>query len=965
MANIGKADLLIVPKFDGLQKRVKRALDGVEKDYESSGKRSGQGFGKGLGSSGAAIGAFSAITSKAIDSIASHVGDATARFDTMNNYPKVMESLGYSTRDAEASIGKMGDRLSSLPTRLDDMATTVQGLAVITGDLDKATDAGLALNDMLLASGSSTQLTTAAMEQFRQMLSKGKPEMEDWKSLTSAMPGQMDQLAKSMLGPTANANDLYKALGGGGEATISMEQLLDQIIKLDKQGGDGFQSFQKQAETATGGVRTSMSNMSNAITKGIAGTMDAIGKENIAGTFNGIKDVINSAFKAVNGVISKTMPLIKGVVENLKPMAPAIATAVGAFAGFKVLGGVASHFRDTIRAMDEFSRSGADIPKSLSPANLAFTAAAAGVSLLVSAYVDVKRKQENFETSTKGLAETVADTATLSGYTETIDNIGGAAKPAAMNVDKLAESTAKHVEAMEHNNSTAEAQIAKLNTAQKVIDECAGKTELSAEQQGKLEWAVKALNDELGINITKTDVMAGEYRDADGNVVNLKDSVYKLIEAKKEEARVAALTANLTEAYQSQSDAAATLAQAQANYNQQVDYWSQKFPDMSREQIEAEKVGRKWHDELDRAQGIYDNATSAVGNLETQLGTQAQAMNADASELERFCSATSPLFQATLAQNGTNVAQLSQSLGDLGVDTSSLKSLSEDQLNQLAQCYDGTKGSIVGKLGELNVAMGNTDAVTAAKAESMAAHMRGMDGSFAQSMADMGYDLNALAGKLSDAGVSTQTLNGIGSGNLLALARNCNGDMDQMVSAIQRYNDKDLEHKNSEVNVAHGSLDDANAGIKKFNNQPKNLGTKEGHVNIFQNIIEKVFHASGGIRTHADGGITAPQPRGAGIATQAVPLDIVGEDGAEAIVPLTNRRYSQPFADIIAERVVKRAAAERPDEERLTADDIAAAIVRGLSRTGFRLEMDADGMALRLAPAIDRQLGYRTEMGYA
>ena len=37
--------------------------------------------------------------------------------------------------------------------------------------------------------------------------------MEDWRSLTTAAPGQMDQLAKSMLGPTANANDLYAALG--------------------------------------------------------------------------------------------------------------------------------------------------------------------------------------------------------------------------------------------------------------------------------------------------------------------------------------------------------------------------------------------------------------------------------------------------------------------------------------------------------------------------------------------------------------------------------------------------------------------------------------------------------------------------------------------------------------------------------------------------------------------------------
>ena len=37
-----------------------------------------------------------------------------------------------------------------------------------------------------------------------------------------------------------------------------------------------------------------------------------------------------------------------------------------------------------------------------------------------------------------------------------------------------------------------------------------------------------------------------------------------------------------------------------------------------------------------------------------------------------------------------------------------------------------------------------------------------------------------------------------------------------------------------------------------------------------------------------------------------MPLDIVGEAGAEAIVPLTNRRYSQPFADIIADSVTDK-----------------------------------------------------------
>ena len=238
MAEIGRADLLIVPRFDNLTKSVESALGKCEgqasKSGSSLGKSTGSGFGKGLAGSGAMIGAFSTLTSKAMDSISSHVGSAISRFDTLNNYPKVMQSLGCSADSANASIGKMSDRLSTLPTRLDDMVSVVQGITATVGDLDKATDVGLALNDMLIASGSSTQLCSAAMEQFRQILSKGKPEMEDWRSLTTAAPGQMDQLAKSMLGPTANANDLYAALGGGGkDPTITLDQLMDMMVELD------------------------------------------------------------------------------------------------------------------------------------------------------------------------------------------------------------------------------------------------------------------------------------------------------------------------------------------------------------------------------------------------------------------------------------------------------------------------------------------------------------------------------------------------------------------------------------------------------------------------------------------------------------------------------------------------------------------------------------------------------------
>lgn len=831
MATLGRADVVLVPKFEGLTAAVEKQLKEVEGRYQSSGGKSGDGFSKGLLSSSASFGVFSNLASRAMDTVSAHVGDAVARFDTLNNYPKVMQSLGYSADDADRSISAMSDRLSTLPTRLDDMASTVQGLSVITGDLDQATEAGLALNDMLLASGSSTQLTTAAMEQFRQMLSKGKPEMEDWKSLTSAMPGQMDQLAKSMLGPTANANDLYAALGGGkNQATISMDELLNEIIRLDKEGGEGFASFRDQAETASGGIATSMANTANAVTKGIAGTLDAIGKENIAGAFNGVKSAINDAFGAINGVVRSARPAIDQIGKSLGGLAPSALTAVAAFAGFKTVGSTLVNVSSKMAAVAEEGFSLASVNGALgtsfSPVTLGITAAAAVAGVLASAYIESRKRSDDLRSATDGLDEAVSRSTALDDYTATIEKVGEGAGLTAKSVDKLAESTARHVQSIEEINAKAEEQIATLNSVQGIIDESVGKTDLSAEAQGRLEWALKTLNEQMGLNITKNDVLNGQYVDADGNVKNLKESIDGLIESKKAEARAAALTDSLTEAYQVQTDAAKTLAQARQDYNDEVEWFMRNVEGITRADAEYRASQGETGRALESAKGQYDSAAGAVKNLESELGLQTAATTESATELERWAGSTSELFRASLEASGTSVSMLCEDLAGLGADTNALSSLTEEQLLSIADSYDGTAASV--------------------------------------------------AQKLSDMGVS-----------------------------IENYNYVELEDKDASVAVSHGSMTNALDEIHRWNSMGSYLGKKVGEVvTSVTKVVSERRNAAGGIRLNAAGGYRT-HADGA-IATRAVPLDIVGEDGAEAIVPLTNRRYSQPFADLIAEGVGNR-----------------------------------------------------------
>ena len=259
---------------------------------------------------GAVAGVVSTVFEKAMDVVSSSIDSAVSRVDTMNNFPRVMEGLGYSADSAAASIQLMSDHLTGLPTRLDAMTTSVQKIVPTVKDVGKATDIMLSFNDALLAGGASTQVQEAALEQFSQVLAKGKPELEDWRSIQTAMPGQLDQVAQAMLGAGASSNDLYEAMKNG---TVSIEDFEQAFIDLDQNGLDGFASFAEQAKTGTAGIATSFANLQNAVTKAVAKVIDAIGVENITTPIESARTAINGAADWLAGKVEWA----KGILDKL------------------------------------------------------------------------------------------------------------------------------------------------------------------------------------------------------------------------------------------------------------------------------------------------------------------------------------------------------------------------------------------------------------------------------------------------------------------------------------------------------------------------------------------------------------------------------------------------------------------------------------------------------------------------
>lgn len=284
--------------FDGSD--VKGQVAKTTSDFKEAGEKAGSTFGNAIS---VAMGSMiSKGVSKVISTINSNLSSAINRVDVMNNFPKVMKSLGFSAEEADASIKLMSSRIDGLPTTLNGLVGDVQKLTATMGNLNtgmvNATSVGIALNDMFLAGGKGTEAASAAMEQYNQMLAQGKPDMQSWRSMLNAAPGQLKQLAKTLLGAKASQNDLYTALQKG---TVTFDQLNEAIVRLDKQGGDGFDSFEKQARSATGGVGTALQNVQSRISKAIATVIDTIGGENIAAAINGF----SSHFKDIGVEVAK------------------------------------------------------------------------------------------------------------------------------------------------------------------------------------------------------------------------------------------------------------------------------------------------------------------------------------------------------------------------------------------------------------------------------------------------------------------------------------------------------------------------------------------------------------------------------------------------------------------------------------------------------------------------------------
>lgn len=303
-------------------------LNNVNNQVGNAGQQGSAAFGAKFG---AVAGITSSIFSRVTDTVMGSMDAAIKRVDTLNNAPKVLQNLGYDATASEKSIKKLNDGILGMPTSLDAIVSSQVAVAAATGySLDKVTDLTLGFNNMALAGGKGPEEAQRAFQQFSQAMSRGKFEGEEFNTMMEVMPAQMNQVAKSLLGPTASAGDLRNALS---EGKITTDQFATAIVDINKNGGAGLKSFADQAKDSTQGIGTGMVNMQTAITRGVANVIEAIGSANIVGAIDAISNAISAAFKVIAGAVSF-------VAEHKDVFGP-IAIALGVFTAAIVAANIA------------------------------------------------------------------------------------------------------------------------------------------------------------------------------------------------------------------------------------------------------------------------------------------------------------------------------------------------------------------------------------------------------------------------------------------------------------------------------------------------------------------------------------------------------------------------------------------------------------------------------------------------
>ena len=512
------------------------------------------------------------LISTAISTINNSIDGAVSRLDTLNNFPKVMSNLGIASEESSKAIDTLSKGLQGLPTKLDAGALAVQRFTSKNGDVNKSVDLFLAINNALLAGGASAEIQETALEQLSQAYAKGKPDMMEWRSIQTAMPAQLNQVAKAF---NMTSDELGEALRYG---RISMDEFMQKVVELNKNGVNGFKSFEEQAKNSVGGIKTSITNAKTAITRGVANIISSIDKALQKTELKGLGEVISkigkiaeNASKGISNAISKID--LNSIIKRIKDIVIIYGTK---------LKNIVTEIVKVMGKLWEIITKNKNVVISLISTVLALVVAYKSYQAVLKAIQAINMlKSITSMLNPMGLliagvtALTVAVGLSATAISNEKRSLGGLREEA----EAQQTTWANLKKAREDSLSNS---LAEITTTQKLADELRKITDENGKvkegYENRAKYILGELNKALGTEYTMNGNIINQYED-------LKSNIDQLILSKKAEATLDAYKSEYQQAIKNEQEATKTLTELRKKYNDELT----KSTKNAREEMEKQR----------------------------------------------------------------------------------------------------------------------------------------------------------------------------------------------------------------------------------------------------------------------------------------------------------------------------------------------------------------------------------------
>lgn len=156
------------------------------------------------------------------------IENSFTRADVMRKYPRVMEAMGYSADEAQASIDKLDASVQGLPTALDDIVGMSQRFTSTLGDLSKGTDLAIAANNAFLASMSTDTQKYQGMMQLQDVIGGKDMNAREWQALANSMLPAIRMMGESL---GYEGEELKEYVARVQQGKVANEEFLDTLIK--------------------------------------------------------------------------------------------------------------------------------------------------------------------------------------------------------------------------------------------------------------------------------------------------------------------------------------------------------------------------------------------------------------------------------------------------------------------------------------------------------------------------------------------------------------------------------------------------------------------------------------------------------------------------------------------------------------------------------------------------------------